>query len=417
MLYVVRTRRRHDGSASASVRLIGGMGPRFTLSPSCLFKARVVAVCLCWYVISSASSITNKVLLQTYPYPMTLALSNLMWVPIYCAPLLRIYEYKVVKLTSVQYNKYLTPISIGKALAVVSAYVSLWKVPVSYAHTVKASMPLFAVFLSRVLLKETQSYRVYVSLLPIVAGVIVASATELSFSLLGMFSALFSTFTYSLLNILVKKLLKESDIHPIRLLAMNSQLAAIMVFPFWLLNDAFTMTRSFGSADATSGAPDMWLLCLLAMTGVLSFLQSLCAFALIHQLTALSYAVCNATKRITVIGSSLFTLHNPVTGTNVFGMMLSVFGVFCYNRAKQSEKDTSHSLPLTRSHTVLSEATLVEMDPGQTSDLMYWASTNRNGINGSRLGDFEYTDTYQNRFDKMDDISKEQHSRRHVRFA
>ncbi|KIH49050.1 hypothetical protein ANCDUO_20876 [Ancylostoma duodenale] len=132
---------------------------------------------------------------------MTLALSNLMWVPVYSIPLLRIWEFKAVKLTSSQYNKYLTPISAGKALAVVSAYFSLWKVPVSYAHTVKASMPLFAVFLGRVLLKEKQSY----------------------------------------------KLLRESEIHPIRLLAMNSQLAAIMVFPFWLFNDALTMTRNFGS--------------------------------------------------------------------------------------------------------------------------------------------------------------------------
>lgn len=73
----------------------------------------------------------------------------------------------------------------------------------------------------------------------------------------------------------------------------------------------------------------MWLLCLLAMTGVLSFLQSLCAFALIHQLTALSYAVCNATKRITVIGSSLFTLHNPVTGEELFGDSRSLVKVVC----------------------------------------------------------------------------------------
>nr|CDJ84400.1 Protein of unknown function DUF6 and Protein of unknown function DUF250 domain containing protein [Haemonchus contortus] len=284
-----------------------------TLTPSCHFEARVAAICFCWYVVSSASSITNKILLQNYPYPTTLALSNLMWVPIYSIPLLRMWECKVVKLTPLQYRKYLTPISAGKALAVVSAYFSLWKVPVSYAHTVKASMPLFAVLLSRVFLKERQSYQVYLSLLPIVAGVVVASATELSFSLFGMFSALLSTFTYSLLNILVKKLLKESDIHPIRLLAMNSQLAAIMVFPFWLFNDAFSMARTMGSGDTMHPSPDLWLLVLLAMTGVLSFLQNLCAFSLIHQLTALSYAVCNATKRITVIGSSLLTLHNPVT--------------------------------------------------------------------------------------------------------
>ncbi|KAK6732993.1 hypothetical protein RB195_017020 [Necator americanus] len=383
-------------------------------APGCRFKVRVITICLCWYVISSASSITNKVLLQSYPYPMTLALSNLMWVPIYSMPLLRIWEQKVVQLTSTQYNKYLTPISAGKALAVVSAYFSLWKVPVSYAHTVKASMPLFAVLLSRVLLKERQSYKVYLSLLPIVAGVVIASATEISFSFVGMLAALFSTFTYSLLNILVKKLLKESDIHPIRLLALNSQLAAIMVFPFWLFNDAFTMIGNFGSSDNTSPSPDLWMLCLLAMTGVLSFMQSVCAFSLIHELTALSYAVCNATKRITVIGSSLFTLHNPVTGANVFGMVLSIGGVFCYNRAKQAEKESVHSLPLTRSHVVLSESTLVALDNVQNNDLMYWASSNRPSQNGSRLGDFGYSNNYQ--YDKMDDISKE-HNRRHVRFA
>ncbi|OZC07661.1 hypothetical protein X798_05297 [Onchocerca flexuosa] len=47
------------------------------------------------------------------------------------------------------------------------------------------------------------------------------------------------------------------------------------------------------------------------LSGILSFLQNLCAFILIHRLSALSYAVANATKRITVISVSLLTLHNP----------------------------------------------------------------------------------------------------------
>ncbi|KAJ1359721.1 hypothetical protein KIN20_018506, partial [Parelaphostrongylus tenuis] len=71
----------------------------------------------------------------SYPYPITLALSNLMWVPVFSIPFLRMWEYKIVKLTSMQYSKYLTPISAGKAIAAVSAYFSLWKVPVSYVHT------------------------------------------------------------------------------------------------------------------------------------------------------------------------------------------------------------------------------------------------------------------------------------------
>ncbi|VDM71356.1 unnamed protein product [Strongylus vulgaris] len=98
-------------------------------------------------------------------------------------------------------------------------------------------------------------------------------------------------------------------------------------------------------------------------------------------------------------------------------MMLSILGVFCYNRAKQEEKMSSHSLPFTRSHTVLSEATLVELDNGPDNDLMYWASSNRPSSNGSRLGDFAFSNHVVYDYDKMDDISKEQHSRRHVRFA
>ncbi|KJH49181.1 putative membrane protein [Dictyocaulus viviparus] len=309
------------------------MSFRFVPTAAFRFKVRVVTICLCWYAVSSASSITNKVLLQRYPYPITLALSNLMWVPIYSIPVLRMWEYKVVKLTSFQHNRYLIPISVGKAIAAASAYFSLWKVPVSYAHTVKASMPLFSVLLSRIILKETQSKWVYLSLLPIVAGVIVASATELSFSFVGMFSALLSTFTYSLLNILVKKLLKISEMHPIRLLAVSSQFAAIFVFPFWLFKDASAMVTSFAS------------------------------------------------------------------------------------NAKQSVREVSYPLPLTRSHTVISDSSLVLLNNDENNDIMYRASSNRSAYNGSRLGEFDYSDVYLERYDKMDDISKEQYSRKHIRCA
>ncbi|KAK6018069.1 hypothetical protein OSTOST_16391 [Ostertagia ostertagi] len=194
------------------------MNFRFTITPSCQFKARVVAICLCWYVISSASSITNKVLLQSYPYPTTLALSNLMWVPIYSIPLLRMWECKVVKLTPVQYNKYLTPISAGKALAVVSAYFSLWKVPVSYAHT-----GLFVTVTNCCWSGGSVSHRAVIFFL-------------------ACFLALLSTFTYSLLNILVKK----SPIS-IRFVYFGYEqprsASLIMVFPFAIdTNDA----RSLG---------------------------------------------------------------------------------------------------------------------------------------------------------------------------
>ncbi|CAJ0585627.1 unnamed protein product, partial [Mesorhabditis spiculigera] len=386
----------------------------------CLFKVRIVLLCLLWYSISSASSITNKMLLQEYPYPMTVGLSALMCIPICAAPLLRVWEKRRVTLGSFHFTRMLVPISFGRALAVASAYFSLYKMPVSYTHTVKATMPLFAVFLGRVFLKERQSMAVYCSLLPIVAGVIIASATELSFSGIGLMAALFSTFMYSLLNILVKKILRETEIHPIRLLSLNSQLAALFYFPGWFYEDALSMISAMMSeGPSTVPVPDLKMLYLLFLSGVLAFAQSVCSYTLIHELTALSYAVCNTAKRITVITASLLTLHNPVTGPNIFGMSLAIVGVFAYNRAKQGHKEEKHTLPMTRTHTTLSDACLVAMDTKSMNGYKPAKPWREPAItSGSRLAaELDWNAASELRERNVDDFNFHNRDRRSGKFA
>uniref|UniRef100_A0A914W4C9 Sugar phosphate transporter domain-containing protein n=1 Tax=Plectus sambesii TaxID=2011161 RepID=A0A914W4C9_9BILA len=324
------------------------------------FSLTVFFMCISWYSISSTSGIINKIFLQSYPYPMTVSLVSLISVPICSIPLTRLWRINRQTLPKGYLLKFVFPIALGKAIAVASAYFSLWKVPVSYAHTVKATMPLFAVFCARVVLGESQTTKVYLSLLPIILGVCIASLTELSFNFAGLFSALTSTFTYAMLSSLVKRVLKDTDMHPLKLLALNSQIAAMLFLPVWCYYDASTLWGEF-----TSPVQDkewMHMLWLLFLSGSLSFAQNLCAFTLIHKLTALSYAVSSATKRIVVICASLLALHNPVTPMNMFGMFLAIFGVFLYNRACQSQKEQRHQLPMSRTHATLSDATLVALD-------------------------------------------------------
>ncbi|XP_046915515.2 solute carrier family 35 member E1 homolog [Dermatophagoides farinae] len=293
---------------------------------------KIVILCLLWYITSAANNVIGKLVLQSFAYPTTITLFQFLSITIYSIPALRCIPGAKRKpiITWTYYFKLIIPLSFGKFFASLTSHISLWAVPVSYAHTVKASMPLFVVVLSRVILGEKQTTKVYISLIPIILGVFIASITELEFNIIGLVAALFSIFIFSLQNIYSKKVLKETPIHHLRLLYILAKHALIMFIPFWAYQDLPSII--YGEKNSTI---DGWAIgSLLFMDGLCNFLQNVIAFTMLSLVTPLTYSVCNASKRIAVISCSILLLKNPVTMTNIFGMSLAIFGVFYYNKAK-----------------------------------------------------------------------------------
>lgn len=290
----------------------------------------ITFLCILWYVVSSSNNVIGKMILSEFPYPMTVTMVQLTSITVYSGPFFNLWGVrKYVDISWRYYFKFIVPLALGKFLASVTSHISIWKVPVSYAHTVKATMPLFTVVLSRLILRERQTKAVYLSLVPIIVGVGIATLTELSFDMVGLVSALLATMGFSLQNIFSKKVLKETNVHHLRLLHILGRLALFMFLPVWIYFDMFSVMKH---PAITTG--DYRVIALLFTDGVLNWLQNILAFSVLSIVTPLTYAVASASKRIFVIAISLFILGNPVTWINILGMLVAIMGVLCYNRAK-----------------------------------------------------------------------------------
>lgn len=96
----------------------------------------VAALCVIWYIISSSNNVIGKMVLSTFPYPMTVTMVQLTSIALYSGPFFNLYGIR--RYTDIPwpyYMRLIVPLALGKFFSSVTSHISIWKVPVSYAHT------------------------------------------------------------------------------------------------------------------------------------------------------------------------------------------------------------------------------------------------------------------------------------------
>merc|ERR1711998_631134 len=208
-----------------------------TKSKGWLATLKLGALFACWYAFNIGYNVYNKKLLNVYPFPWTMSVLQLGVGILYFLPLW-LTGLRQAPTLSVDNLIALIPVAACHAIGHLCTVVSLGAGAVSFTHIVKAAEPFFSVVMSAIFLQSFFPLPVYATLLPVVAGVSIASLSELTFSWTSFLSAMGSNTAFSLCAILSKMQMGKplgKNMNAANLYAVLTVLAFLGLLPFALL--------------------------------------------------------------------------------------------------------------------------------------------------------------------------------------
>lgn len=239
-------------------------------------------------------------------------------------------------------------VGLMRFTTVVLGLVSLKNVAVSFAETVKSSAPIFTVIMSRLILGEYTGLWVNLSLFPVMAGLALCTATEISFNMLGFSAALSTNIMDCLQNVFSKKLLSGDTYRfsPPELQFYTSAAAIIMLIPAWVFLLDIPATGKSGQSFILSQD----IILLLLFDGCLFHLQSVTAYALMGRISPVTFSVASTVKHALSVWLSIIVFSNQITILSAAGTVLVFIGVFLYNKARQIQRETLQAMAAEQNH-------------------------------------------------------------------
>nr|CAB3459766.1 unnamed protein product [Digitaria exilis] len=283
-----------------------------------------------WYFFNVIFNILNKKILNDFPYPYFVSASHLFIGVLYC---LIGWSFGFPKRAPVNSAllKQLVPVAVCHAIGHVTSTVSFAAVAVSFAHTIKALEPFVNAAASQFILGQPVPLTLWMSLVPVVVGVSVASLTELSFNWTGFINAMISNISFTYRSIYSKKAMTGMD--STNLYAYISIIALIVCIPPAIIIDGPKLVQ-YGFKDAIAKVGLAKLISNFFVVGLFYHLYNQVATNTLERVAPLSHAIGNVLKRVFVIGFSIIVFGNKITTQTGIGTSIAIFGVALYSFLK-----------------------------------------------------------------------------------
>ena len=240
-------------------------------------KLKLAGLFTLWYVLNTAYNIGNKLVLTALPIPWTSATLELFFGFPYVLLLWSTGMRKAPKL-SWDNIKTLAPSGFFLAGTHVGGVISFGAGAISFTHVIKATEPVWTALISAVCFREFIPLPVYLSLVPIIGGVGLASMKELTFTWVSFVAALLSAIASASKAILSKKVLDGKplgeNLTPANMFAVLSILGFLMILPISLAVEPPARIAAAWAAARAKGYSAAYLTKLLAVSGFLYYIYN-----------------------------------------------------------------------------------------------------------------------------------------------
>jgi solute carrier family 35, member E3 len=201
---------------------------------------------------------------------------------------------------------------------------SLQYIPVSFMQAIKSAVPAVTVLMQRYMFAERFDRMIYISLVPVVGGVALASLTEVNFHPYGFILALISCFTTALQTCLFARYLQQK-LDSVNLIYELAPLACLELGFMFYHTEAYHFQLFWQSQGSET------LVVWLFISGLFAFLLNWSTFLAIQSTSALTFNVSGNLKAIINIVISSMIFQNEISFWNGFGCFIALVGVFWYS--------------------------------------------------------------------------------------
>jgi len=293
-----------------------------------------VAYIVVWYVTGALTNSTSKQTLSLFKDPKPFLSLTLMQhlMAAACGTFairgLRLKQHKAMPADAMTWGfiQLITVYTVGFCLT----NGSFGKVNASFVDTIKAGEPIATVVLTVLCLPgERVTALVFLSLLPIVAGVMTSSLSEASFNLLGFCMAMGSNLCFSARSICAK-LLRSSlgkQMDNANLFVYINLYGAMALFPVAMYFEGPLLFNVLMGG----GKPMRFFLA----NGFFYYLNNQMNFLVLEKVDAVTHGLINCGRRVANICFAIVWFGTAVTLYNGVGITLALSGAYCYMKAKQ----------------------------------------------------------------------------------